>query len=471
MAARPFTILIVSPDRSTLRRLSRFVEVFGYDVRQAAEPAQALAAAEAAHPDFLLLDASAAEQADLALCRQIRKLSPHVYTYSLLLTAEAEVARLTEALEAGFDDFLNQPVVFGELLTRLRAGARVIEFERRLWEQTGLDGVTGLPAKGALVTRLHARLEDPKADGGWLAIFDLDYFSRVHKRHGRLASEAVLRSVAQFVSKQAADKHYLAALGDDRLAILGSEKGSDSAAEWAGAMLSALAAHDFTVAGQPVRFTASCGLTELHPGDTIETVLSRAEKATQLAKGSGRGTLATSQEVDRESDQWAAMAAGGELFNSTLARDVMAPCALLLHVDETLDQAHALMDLTRLSAIPVVDSEGKLAGLVTAAQLSDARSRAAKPRGGSSTRLLRHVMSTDVQKFDETTPLAKLMEFFTGDSATLAVVVRDRRPKGLVHCQGLAALNERLTADHFAVTAPRTSTSEDLLVPDLAVAE
>lgn len=471
MPARPFTILIVSPERPTLRRLSRFVEVFGYDVRQAVDPAQALAAAEAAHPDFLLVDASGGEQADLALCRQIRKLSPHAYTFSLLLTADAEVARLTEALEAGFDDFLSQPVVYGELLARLRAGARVIEFERRLWEQTGLDGVTDLPAKAALVTRLHARLEDAKAEGGWLAIFDLDYFSRIHKRHGRLASEAVLRDVSDFVVGQTGEEHYVAALGDDRLAILGSQGGSEEAANWMIELLASLATHDFTVAAQPVRFTASSGLTDLHPGDTIETVLTRAEKATQLAKGSGRGSVATSQEVDRETDQWAAMAAGGELFSNTLARDVMTPCALLLHLDESIEQAHALMELTRLSAIPVVDSEGKLAGLVTTAQLEAARAKSAKPRGGSSTRLLRHIITTDLTKFDETTPLAELMEFFTGETATLAVIVRDRRPKGLVHCQGLAALNERLTADHFAVTTPRTSTSEDLLVPDLAMAD
>ncbi len=471
MSARPFTILIVSPDRSTLRRLSRFVEVFGYDVRQAVDPAQALAAAEAAHPDFLLVDASGGEQADLALCRQIRKLSPHAYSYSLLLTTDAEIARLTEALEAGFDDFLSQPVVFGELLARLRAGARVIEFERRLWEQTGLDGVTGLPAKAALVTRLHARLENAKAEGGTLTIFDLDYFSRVHKRHGRLASETVLRSVAQFVTAKCGEDHFLAALGDDRLAILGAEAGSEGAANWTIELLADLATKDFSVAGQPFRFTASCGITDLHPGDTIETVLTRAEKATQLAKGSGRGSVATSQEVDRDSDQWAAMAAGGELFSNTLARDVMTPCAIMLHLDESIEQAHALMDLTRLSAIPVVDSEGKLAGLVTAGQLEAARAKSKPARGGSSTRLLRHVITTDMAKFDETTPLAELMEFFTGGAATLAVVVRDRRPKGLVHCQGLAALNERLTADHFSVTAPRTSSSEDLLVPDLAMAE
>jgi diguanylate cyclase (GGDEF)-like protein len=469
MSARPFTILIVSPDRATLRRLSRFVEAFGYDVRQAADAAQALAAADAAHPDFLLLDASGGEPADLALCRQVRKLSSN-YTYALMLTANEEVARLTEALEAGFDDFLAQPVVFGELLSRLRAGARVIEFERRLSEQSGLDPVTGLSAKSALVTRLHARLENAKAEGGWLAIFDLDYFSRVHTRHGRPASEAVLQGVAELI-RGAADKACeLAALGDDRIAVLSASGASQAAIGWADQTLAKLAGHEFTVGGQPLKVTASCGLAELHPGDTIEAVLSRAEKATQLAKGSGRGCVATSQEVDRETDQWAAMAANGELFATTLARDVMTPCALLLHLDESIEQAHALMELTRLSAIPVVDNEGKLAGVALAQQLEAARAKS-KPRGGHSVKLLRHALTTDVAKFDELTPLAELMEFFTGEAAALAVIVRDRRPKGLVHCQGLAALNERLTADHFASTAPRTSTSEDLLVPDLAVAE
>jgi diguanylate cyclase (GGDEF)-like protein len=469
MSARPFTILIFSPDRSTLRRLSRFVEVFGYDVRQAADAAQALAAADAAHPDFLLLDASSGEPTDLALCRQIRKLSSHVYTYSLMLTADAEVARLTEALEAGFDDFLAQPVVFGELLARLRTGARVIEFERRLAEQTGLDAVTGLPAKAALVTSLHARLENAKADGGWLAIIDLDYFSRIHTRHGRPVSESVLRSVADLVKGRCTGEQLLTALGDDRLALLTKTGPAEAAVGWADQTLAMLAGREFTAGGQSLKITASCGLTFLHPGDTIETVLARAEKATQLAKGSGRGCVATSQEVDRETDQWAAMAANGELFATTLARDVMTPCALLVQMDESIDQVHALLELTRLSALPVIDNEGKLAGVVTVQQVEAARSKA-KPRGGS-VKLLRHILTADVAKFDELTPLSELMEFFTGDSATLAVIVRDRRPKGIVHAQGLAALNEQLTADHFATTAPRSNTSEDLLVPDLAVAE
>jgi hypothetical protein len=63
------------------------------------------------------------------------------------------------------------------------------------------------------------------------------------------------------------------------------------------------------------------------------------------------------------------------------------------------------------------------------------------------------------------------MEFFTHEAANFAVVIRDRQPRGVLHCQALAALNDRLTVDHFATTRPRTGTSADYLVPDFALAE
>jgi CBS domain-containing protein len=132
------------------------------------------------------------------------------------------------------------------------------------------------------------------------------------------------------------------------------------------------------------------------------------------------------------------------------------------------------MHLANLSRAPVVDGDGRLAGVVTLDKLAAARLRNPKSRGGvsnTSVKLVRQIMTTDVTKFDEGTPLGTLMDFFTGENAPLAVVVRDKRPRGLVHCQGLAALNDRLTADHFVATRPRTGASEDLLVPDLAMAE
>ena len=475
MNPRQFTVLIVSPDRPTLRRLSKFLEVFGFDVRQAAEPAQAVAAAEAAPPDFLLVDR--AGQAELQLCRQVRRLASGSYTYSLLLMSHPEVSDLTEALEAGFDDFLTSPVVFGELLARLRAGARVIEFEQRLAEQSGVDAATGLPDKAWLAAELDRRLQLPKGKTGWLALFDLDYFGRLSLTFGRPASARLLRAAAGVLASQADDHHFFASLGEDRFVAFLPPGSRDNALAWVNKTLAALAQHPFEGqvsddTGPTVKLTASSGLAELEAGSTVEAALSQVKRCIQLAKSSGGNCVCTPQDVDRETEQWAAFAASGKLFETTLARDVMTPCAMLLHVDEAIDQAHALMELTKLSAIPVVDQEGRLAGLVTAAQLADVRSRSSKPRSsGSSVRLLRHVMTTDFAKFDETTPLGALMEFFTGESAPLAIVVRDKRPKGMVYCQGLAALNERLTVTHFAAPTPRSRTSEDLLVPDLAMAE
>src|SRR5207248_7717788 len=106
---RPFTILLVSPDRLSLRRLSKFLNVFGYDVRQATDEAQALAAAESARPDFSILDGSSGQPTDLQLCRAIRRICPQGYTYTLLLAERPEVGDVTAALEAGFDDFLAAP--------------------------------------------------------------------------------------------------------------------------------------------------------------------------------------------------------------------------------------------------------------------------------------------------------------------------------------------------------------------------
>jgi len=265
-------------------------------------------------------------------------------------------------------------------------------------------------------------------------------------------------------------------LGEDRLAVVLPASGAETAAAWCEELLARLATATFTVNDSSYLLTASCGLTEFTADETLPVIQTRAHSALKLAKASGRNCVVTSGEVDRDAEAWAAFAAEGQLFHTTVARDVMQPCCLLLNVDEGLDQAQALLQQTGLAHVPVVDGDGRLAGTVSLDQLAAARLRQPKSRAGhgahsSSVRLVRHIMSTDVTRLDERTPLAELMEFFTGESATLAVIVRDKRPLGVVHCQALAALNERLTADQFASIKPRKGTSDDLLVPDLAMAE
>src|SRR6478752_4325992 len=268
MNPRPFQILIVSPNRSHLRRLSRFLDAFGYEIHQATSGDAAIAAAEAARPDFLILDAAGGAISSLPLCREIRRLWPRSYTYSLLLAQRLEVGDVTAALEAGFDDFLADPIVFGELLARLRVGARFIEFEKRLAEQTGIDPLTGLADKTALKQELNRRLTGAKGAVGWLALFDLDDFERVASRLGHGGARTLLHQVGQHFREQVgkssgSNGNYVASLHDGRFGFVFAANGGESALAWCEDQLLKLAEATFTIGEQPHKLTVSCGLTEI----------------------------------------------------------------------------------------------------------------------------------------------------------------------------------------------------------------
>src|SRR3954453_13335782 len=100
MTPHPFQILIISANRAHLRRLSKFLDVFGYEVHQATSGPEAIAAAEAARPDFLIVDGSQQKAADTPLCRTVRRLWPQSYIYCLLMGPQAEASDVTAALEA-----------------------------------------------------------------------------------------------------------------------------------------------------------------------------------------------------------------------------------------------------------------------------------------------------------------------------------------------------------------------------------
>lgn len=476
MDSRPYSVLLVSGDQSLLRQLTRFLELFGYEVKQAVNTQQAICAAEVAGVDFLIVDSDLTPKPGLEFSRKIRSFAPGGYTFAALLVDPMETTDFMGALEAGFDDFLAKPVVFGELLSRLRAGARVIEFERRLTQQAGLEPVTGLPDSNSFIATVKDHLARVKDRGkqeslGSVSVIDLDFFSRVANRFGREASQGLLRQTAELLREACQTGEIVAALGRDRFAVLFPGASEEQAAQWSRAFLDSITEHEHALGGVTIHLTGSSGVAELSRSLSAERTLEIAGQVLTLAKASGRNCVLTQQFWESDVETWNKSAAGGQLFSTTVARDIMIPCAVFLSVDETVEQGQAILEQTRISAIPVVDREGKFAGLVTAGQLKGKGSRPAKNRASGSVRMLRHHMTTDVPRFSESTSLSDLMEFFTEENNSVAVILRDQRPTGLVYCQSLAALNERLSREHFVPTIPYASTSEYLLVPDLTTAD
>ena len=157
MNSPPLRVLVVSEDRMLLRQTSRSLDMFGYRVQQVAEMERARVALEGELPHVMILDAATHEEA----MRWLRQLTPTTnsspYVYTMLLLGRTTPRGLVDAVAAGADDFLQKPMVYGELQVRLRAAARAVEQERRFRQQEGVDLLTGVPNREAFTQSLQYR--------------------------------------------------------------------------------------------------------------------------------------------------------------------------------------------------------------------------------------------------------------------------------------------------------------------------
>ncbi|MEQ1872771.1 MAG: response regulator transcription factor [Ilumatobacteraceae bacterium] len=116
MSAR---ILLADDDRAIREALTRALTLEGYDVVQASDGAQALAAIEQHKPDVAILDVMMPNVDGLTVCRVLRAERNRVPV--LMLTARTETSDRVAGLDAGADDYLAKPFELDELFARLRA--------------------------------------------------------------------------------------------------------------------------------------------------------------------------------------------------------------------------------------------------------------------------------------------------------------------------------------------------------------
>jgi two-component system response regulator MprA len=115
-------VLVVDDDPPLRRMLARTLTAEGYEVTVAADGGAALAEAERAAPDVIVLDVAMPALDGLAVCRRLR--SKGLPTPILMLTARDAVPDRVAGLEAGADDYLVKPFAVQELIARLRALTR-----------------------------------------------------------------------------------------------------------------------------------------------------------------------------------------------------------------------------------------------------------------------------------------------------------------------------------------------------------
>ena len=112
-------VLVVDDEPAVREALDRALRLEGYEVEQAADGAEALAALGRSPADAVVLDVLMPRVDGLETCRRLRADGLDVPV--LMLTARDDVPDRVAGLDAGADDYLVKPFDLEELLARLRA--------------------------------------------------------------------------------------------------------------------------------------------------------------------------------------------------------------------------------------------------------------------------------------------------------------------------------------------------------------
>src|SRR5438128_2705373 len=112
------TILVADDDRTLTDMLRRTLAYEGYDVLTAADGREALAQAQAHHPDLVVLDWLMPGLDGLTVALRLRAGDGPLI---LMLTARDAVEDRVAGLDSGADDYLVKPFAPAELLARVRA--------------------------------------------------------------------------------------------------------------------------------------------------------------------------------------------------------------------------------------------------------------------------------------------------------------------------------------------------------------
>ncbi len=116
-------ILLVEDDAAISVPLARALEGQGYQVRAAADGAQALdLSLEPPPPDLVLLDLGLPDLDGVEVARRLRERLPQAVI--VMLTARSAEVDVVVGLDAGADDYVTKPFGLAELLARVRAHLR-----------------------------------------------------------------------------------------------------------------------------------------------------------------------------------------------------------------------------------------------------------------------------------------------------------------------------------------------------------
>jgi diguanylate cyclase (GGDEF)-like protein len=169
---------------------------------------------------------------------------------------------------------------------------------RRQWElAAATDYLTALPNRRTIMGTGEARFNAARRSGTSfaVAVLDIDHFKAVNDRFGHDTGDAVLRRIAEILTRECRGPNMVGRQGGEEFVALFEDASEAQAGLAAERLRRAVEAADFLADGAPVKLSVSIGLGVIGAQDAqFADLLRRADQALFAAKAGGRNRVVLS---------------------------------------------------------------------------------------------------------------------------------------------------------------------------------
>ena len=156
------------------------------------------------------------------------------------------------------------------------------------------DQLTGLGNRAHFIDSAEAELRRADRFNRDLAVLmvDIDFFKRINDKHGHAAGDEALRVFSRVLGKQTREVDLPGRIGGEEFAILLPETGIEAGLQIAERLRAAVEQERFVFHhSAPIHFTVSIGVSLLQAGDSLDSLMARADDALYRAKHAGRNRV------------------------------------------------------------------------------------------------------------------------------------------------------------------------------------
>ncbi|MFI8582005.1 sensor domain-containing diguanylate cyclase [Ectopseudomonas khazarica] len=170
-------------------------------------------------------------------------------------------------------------------------------YQQRIAALATTDVLTELPNRRGFDILAEQALQEAQREQSPLCavLLDLDNFKLINDEHGHLAGDEVLQRFARQLRDKLRQSDILCRWGGEEFILLLKNTDRQAAHDLAEKLRQQCAEQRYAIAEQTLQVTASLGLSQWQPGESLHSLLGRTDRALYRAKQSGRDRVCVEQ--------------------------------------------------------------------------------------------------------------------------------------------------------------------------------